>query len=117
MDVSRMERRIRRSTTTSAPRAGRHRSRALAVAGVAALVVGLGTGTAGAGGRIPLGEPADAVRPVTASTDAAPAPLERTRRQSLPHGGRHRAPILRQPAGQIALRDGRNESKSPAASK
>jgi hypothetical protein len=48
MDVSRMERRIRRSTTASAPRAGRHRSRALAVAGVAALVVGLGTGTAGA---------------------------------------------------------------------
>ncbi|CRK51042.1 Porin MspA [Rhodococcus sp. RD6.2] len=48
MDVSRSERRIRRSTTASGPRAGRHRSRALAVAGVAALVVGLGTGTAGA---------------------------------------------------------------------
>ncbi len=48
MDISRMERRIRRSTTASTPRAGRHRSRALAVAGVAALVVGLGTGTAGA---------------------------------------------------------------------
>lgn len=48
MDVSRTEPRIRRSTTTSALRAGRHRTRALAVAGVAALVVGLGTGTAGA---------------------------------------------------------------------
>ncbi|MFD1813761.1 MspA family porin [Rhodococcus gannanensis] len=47
MDVSRRERRIRRSTTLSA-HAGRRRSRALAVAGVAALVVGLGTGTAGA---------------------------------------------------------------------
>jgi len=42
---------------------------------------------------------------VTATADAAPTPLERTRRQSLPHGGRHRAPILRQPAGQVALRD------------
>lgn len=48
MDVSRIERRIRRSTSTSAPRAGRHRSRALALAGVAALAVGFGTGTAGA---------------------------------------------------------------------
>jgi hypothetical protein len=47
MDVSRRERRIRRSTTMSA-RARRRRSRALAVAGVAALVMGLGTGTAGA---------------------------------------------------------------------
>jgi len=42
---------------------------------------------------------------VTATADTARAPLERTRRQSLPHGGRHRAPMLRQPTGQIALRD------------
>jgi integrase len=40
---------------------------------------------------------------VTAS--AAPARLERARRQSLPHRGRHRAPILRQPTAQLALRD------------
>jgi hypothetical protein len=51
---------------------------------------------------------------VTAATDAARAPLERTRRQSLPHGGRHRAPILRQPTGQVALRD-RYPPRPPAA--
>jgi hypothetical protein len=38
------------------------------------------------------------------TTAADTAPLERTRRQSLPHGGRHRAPILRQPAGQVTMR-------------
>jgi len=42
---------------------------------------------------------------VTTTVEAARAPLERTRRQVLPHGGRHRAPILRQPTGQVALRD------------
>src|SRR5207249_3388461 len=65
------------------------------------------TRTAGSGGRVPPGEPAHPLRPVTAAAtaDAAPARLERTRRQGVPHGGRHRAPILRQPVSQVALRD------------